>query len=256
LVPDEFKVDRSLPPTSPIAISADEEVLISTIKGLDDEIVDTDQETDRIRSVRGTTQGSEERLQLHARIDDLEAEKTLLKTKLVGYEKQLESLSGGKTRLIRTEHHRALLLRAIEHAVTDLVLVSAWITPRAFDDEICRALASAIGRGVTVRIAWGLGAHRRRGPDGHRNRAKGNRALARLRELVPGGRQRQLVVKLAETHEKFIICDREFCAWGSFNWLSYRGDLDSGYRRETSYYSEREADIELWRNNASVLFAS
>lgn len=50
-----------------------------------------------------------------------------------------------------------------------------------------------------------------------------------------------------------IIADR-FCVSGSFNWLSYRGAKDRGYRRESSFYSERPADIALWQNNAASLF--
>lgn len=63
-----------------------------------------------------------------------------------------------------------------------------------------------------------------------------------------------LIVKRTETHEKFIICDDQFCAWGSFNWLSYRGEVDRGYRRETSFYSERPDDVALWKANAAHLF--
>ena len=63
-----------------------------------------------------------------------------------------------------------------------------------------------------------------------------------------------LMERRVETHEKFIICDDVFCAWGSFNWLSYRGERDSGYRREASVYSERQEDVELWNGNAAALF--
>jgi len=61
-------------------------------------------------------------------------------------------------------------------------------------------------------------------------------------------------VKRTETHEKFIICDNRFCVFGSFNWLSYRGERDRGYRRETSLYSERPDDLALWKANADSLF--
>ena len=62
------------------------------------------------------------------------------------------------------------------------------------------------------------------------------------------------MVKRIATHEKLIICDDQFCAWGSFNWLSYRGEHDADYRRETSYYSERPGDIALWKDRVAALF--
>ena len=156
--------------------------------------------------------------------------------------------------MIRTEDHHPLLLRAIKEAERDLILVSAWIDPNAMDREVCSLIASAISRGVTVRIGWGLGANAGRGWEGQRNREKGENVLRELRKLVPAAARERLLVKRAETHEKFIICDDKFCAFGSFNWLSYRGERDKGYKRETSLYSERAQDIRLWLENAKALF--
>ena len=109
-----------------------------------------------------------------------------------------------------------------------------------------------MARGVKVRIAWGLGT--RRGAESDRNLAKGNAALNALKRGASNDLLSNLTVKRTETHEKFIICDDEFCASGSFNWLSYRGEVDQGYRREASFYSERLDDIALWKRNATTLF--
>ena len=40
------------------------------------------------------------------------------------------------------------------------------------------------------------------------------------------------IVKTAGTHQKILVCDRQFAITGSFNWLSYKGRQDSGYREE------------------------
>ncbi len=106
---------------------------------------------------------------------------------------------------------------------------------------------------MQVRIAWGLGTER--GPETERNRARGNNVLNELRRRITNATNDKLIVKRTETHEKFIICDDEFCSWGSFNWLSYRGGLDGGYRRETSSYSERPDDIAVWKARADSLFS-
>ena len=132
-------------------------------------------------------------------------------------------------------------------------MVSAWIKPKAFDAEVCMMLVKAIHRGVTVRIGWGLGTTRR-GGERERNTAGGREALAQLERVVPQKEYHRLVVRRTETHEKYIICDDLFCAWGSFNWLSYRGERDEGYRRESSFYTERAEDIAMWKANAATLF--
>ena len=135
----------------------------------------------------------------------------------------------------------------------DLTLVSAWIKPRAFDDEVVEMLCDAIARGVSVRIAWGLGTTTR-GAENERNRVVGQSTLKQLKGRIPSGDRGRLVEKRTETHEKYIICDDLFCAFGSFNWLSYRGELDDRYRREVSYYTEREEDVRLFRDRSDELF--
>ncbi len=253
LVPDDLKADQLTDWIRPQAFSQEESSLLQEIDDLDQEVTETERAVAEARATQGTTQDEEERSDLEARVKTLESEKLQLEQLLEERESKLTSITEGQIRLIKTEEHRQVLLTAIGNASAELTLVSAWIDPYAFDDEVCRMLAAAIGRGVQVRIAWGLGI-RKRGPEASRNREKGNAVLSKLRDLIPRDLRDNLTIKLAETHEKFIICDSQFCAWGSFNWLSYRGERDSGYRRETSSYSARLDDIGLWKARADELF--
>ncbi len=253
LVPDDLKMDQLSDWIQPQTFSMEESSLLQEIDDLDQEVTDAERSVAEARATQGTTQDEAERFDLEARINTLESEKLQLEQKLEEKESQLTSITEGQIRLVKTEDHRQLLLTAISNANVELTLVSAWIDPYAFDDEVCRRLAAAIGRGVQVRIAWGLGV-RKRGAEASRNREKGNAVLSQLRALIPKDLKGKLTDKIAETHEKFIICDGQFCAWGSFNWLSYRGERDSGYRRETSSYSERHDDIALWKARADELF--
>ena len=234
LVPEEYVTNDVEPWIQSRSVSRDEANLLTAIKENDRAVADA-------QAVRSDTQNKQERAEQDRRIAELDAENAILKN-------QLDS----KVRLIKTEEHHSLLLEAIDKAQSEITLVSAWIGPDAFDSEVCRKLRQAMARGVQVRIAWGMGT--KRGPEADRNLARGNNALAALRGGASKKLLERLTIKRTETHEKFIICDDQFCAWGSFNWLSYRGEIDRGYRRETSFYSERPDDIVLWKANAATLF--
>lgn len=253
LVPAELRAVPNTPWLNSIITSKEETVLLEDIEELDNRVAEAEWAVEEAKATQGVTQNSQERLELAARIEQLEADKTHLQGEIAERESRLNTLTQGQTRIIKTEEHRPLLLRAAASATSELTLVSAWIDPFAFDDELCRALVDAIGRGAVVRIAWGFGVNKP-GPDATRNREKGNTALTRLRNLIPRNLRARLVTKITETHEKFIICDDLFCAVGSFNWLSYRGQRDSGYRREASLYSENQEIIDLWKDNARTLF--
>ena len=254
LVPEELKPELPLVPFTQLnSLSPMESNLLEDMAGLDRDVGRAEQAVVEAKVAHGTTNDSQGRAELEARISILEAEKLSLEGRLEKREIELQEAAQGQIRFIRTEEHHQLLLNAIETAASELTLVSAWIDPFAFDDKVCRNLAKAIRRGVHVRIAWGLGV-RRRGPDATRNREKGNTALDKLKRLIPKELEEQLTVKLTETHEKFIICDDRFCAWGSFNWLSYRGNRDSAYRRETSSYSDRPQVIAQLKSKADELF--
>ena len=93
-----------------------------------------------------------DRVALEARIETLKERKSRLKNKLDERESELNVLKKVKTYLIETEEHRNLLLRAIEESSTELTLVSPWIDPDVFDDDVLLLLGDAIGRGTKVRL--------------------------------------------------------------------------------------------------------
>ena len=255
LVPDDLKADQFTNWIRPQAFSQEESTLLQEIDDLDQEVTDAERAVAEARGKRkellktkrnvltlrlGSRRWSRKKLQLEQLLDERES--------------KLTSITEGQIRLIKTEEHRKLLLTAIGNASAELTLVSAWIDPYAFDDEVCRLLAVAIGRGVACANCLGVrcfvSAELRHPATGK----KANAVLSKLRDLIPRDLRDNLTTKIAETHEKFIVCDHQFCAWGSFNWLSYRGERDSGYRRETSSYSERPDDIGLWKARADELF--
>ena len=242
LVPGEF--ERGSPPWEGAAsISPEEKAILQELDDLDGIVDGT------IRD--GHAVGRSERDDQAPRAAGREKGPPRAEMMAAGTSK-LSRVTNGAVRLIKTEDHHGVLLDTINQSAKDLTLVSAWIDPFAFDGEVRKRIAAAVQRGVRVRIAWGLGV-KGKYTESIRNRKKGEKAVAKLKKLL-GKNAKKLTVKITETHEKFIICDDKFCAWGSFNWLSYRGNKDGGYRRETSMYSAREDDIRLWRAHADALF--
>ena len=66
-----------------------------------------------------------------------------------------------------------------------------------------------------------------------------------LRREMQAGRIDLLeVIDLESIHHKVLVCDRRFCVISSFNWLSYRGDLDDGFRQEVGCVVEGEEKVE------------
>ena len=157
LVPEEFASSAQEPWVDSRSASRVEESLLVAIKDNGRSVVEIEQAIVEAHTSLLATQSTQEQDDASARLAQLEAEKAQMAEELAKREQQLLEQSGGAIRLIKTEEHRPLLIEAIDRASSELTLVSAWIRPDAFDDELRRKLAQAINRGVTVRIAWGFG---------------------------------------------------------------------------------------------------
>ena len=256
LTPEEYERRSYAQWQLPPGVSPAEENILSSVREDYQAVREAEQSIAEAQVARQDTQDARERAELPRRLAELEAERDGLANRLVESEKRISEQTGGTVRILKTEEHRPLLLEAIDNAESELTLVSAFVSSEAFDTEIRRKLRQAMTRGVRVRIAWGLGTAGR-GAEATRKRTRGENALAPLRQSVSNSSLKdQLIIKRAETHQKFIICDNKFAAQGSFNWLSFRGEFDSGYHadQEGSTYSERPDFIALWKEQADALF--
>ena len=234
--------------------TAEDRQRLETIVDLTQRVGESDNGIAVEKEFRKSAQDERERAESSKKIANLEAQKRELENRLAQAERQLGEDYQGKERLLKTEEHRAILLKAISQAHSELTLVSAWITSRAFDHEVRRGIVNALKRGATVRIAWGMPIDKRRQSEGDRNRDVGVRIIRDLKKMIPRSLRSAFKDEMAGTHEKFIICDDRFCAAGSLNWLSYRGDLDEGYRDEVSLYSERRTIIDMYKERAARIF--
>jgi hypothetical protein len=186
--------------------------------------------------LKTATQDARERKELEEKIDELQKN---LQSKEQAIETLRQQLRQSKVEFLRTEQHRRKLFQAVCEAKQEIIIISPWMTPTACDDQLCKAFAEAIVRGVRLRIGYGIG--RDRSPqEAEYNRHNVEEVKKTIRKHV-----RSLnsscsldflndIVKTAGTHQKMLVCDRQFAITGSFNWLSYMGKQDDGYRQEIS----------------------
>ena len=109
-------------------------------------IEEGEQETAATEAKRSATLDGRERVELASQIEALESERNVLRAELGRAEERLRGETKGRTRLIRTEQHRRLLLDAIGKAKTQLILVSAWIGREAFDEKVQMGIVAAMRR--------------------------------------------------------------------------------------------------------------
>ena len=177
-----------------------------------------------------STQSDHERQELQERILQLKEE---LGLKREDNEILRQQLRHSQVEFLRTEQHRPILMQALREAREEIIIISPWMNLRTCNDELCRLIGDAIKRGVRVRIGYGIGKER----DIHeaaRNQNNVNAVRRALDRHIPASRVNLLEMRKTNgTHQKILVCDRTFAVTGSFNWLSYAGGQDEGYRNET-----------------------
>jgi len=193
---------------------------------------------------RGGMADRNERAQLEERIAQLEAE---LRRNHEESERLRVRLQQNQGTFLRTEEHREVLERALKEAREEVIIISPWLNRRTCDDALCDLFAQAIKRNVRVRIGYGI-TERAGDPDAGRNRANAQKVIRALKAAVSRETEASQAALLdiqrtSDTHQKILVCDRTFAVLGSFNWLSYRGELDREYRNETSMVLREPASV-------------
>ena len=136
--------------------------------------------------------------------------------------------------VIDRQGSRNLLLQALNTAQEHVILVCPWIMQHGADSEVFRAITSfVVDRRGKIDIGWGhlsdLGTYGRK-PDrpvqveefissqsgGNFNRYDRVQDLLELSEKYPN----RVRLKFIGTHEKFLVCDRNWAMLGSHNFLA------------------------------------
>ena len=177
------------------------------------------------RGLRGERQASSERIR------QLKEEVQIKRQEMQKIQQELTDI---QTEFLQTEQHRAVLEQALREAKQEVIIISPWMNRRACNDAICRLVGDAIARGVRIRIGYGIG-NEQNPRDAERNRNNVRQVKNAFERAITKGSKNLLEMRATSgTHQKILICDRKFAVAGSFNWLSYVGERDEGYRDETS----------------------
>lgn len=158
----------------------------------------------------------------NSQIENSVQEQYLLEKKI----QQMENEREGSDRVLSTYDHRPLLIDALTNAKKSVIIISPWIKKSGLDNEILRLIENAIRRKTQVIIGYGIS----------EKEDSDKRIIKKLNDICKEKNGKYLkLVRLSNTHEKILIKDNEFLVITSFNWLSFRGNPEWGFRQETGY---------------------
>lgn len=140
-------------------------------------------------------------------------------------QKELETLQN-EDRILSTYEHRPILEQALKEAKHSIIIVSPWIKGDGMDNDLISGIEKALQKKVEVHIGYGIS----------KEKEYENWSVRKLKNLQSKSYGKHLKIHyLGNTHEKILICDEKFAVVTSFNWMSFKGSPDRGFRRETGY---------------------
>ena len=127
--------------------------------------------------------------------------------------------------------HRKKLLETIDQSQSTLIIISGWARENAMNDEFRNRIKNALNRGVNIFLGYGYKGFSEEENEKHRVASK--KVINDLQEwssnIVSIGLLRS---RYYPEHSKILICDDQFAIYGSFNWLSNKGEFSKN--NETS----------------------
>lgn len=160
-------------------------------------------------------------------------------------ERKIEEMENGRKgadKVLSTYDHRPLLIDALENAQNSVIIVSPWIKAGGLNNQILGRIEKALQRKIQIIIGYGIG----------EKEDSDKWILNKLEEVQKKKYGQYLkVVRLNNTHEKVLMKDNEFMVITSFNWLSFKGDPEKGFRQETGYYTESKDTIAQMKQSLS-----
>jgi hypothetical protein len=191
------------------------------------------------------TQLNTQLLELQEHNNEMEEGDESLTQKIRFLEKRIQEMEKekkGADRILSTYDHRPLLIKALTEAQNCVVIISPWIKEGGVNSEIINLIDKAASRKTRIIIGYGI----------NEKDDSDKWIIKRLEEIKkkPYGKFLELI-RLSNTHEKVLIVDNSFMVITSFNWLSFKGDPNRGFRQETGYYTESKECIADMKKNLS-----
>lgn len=133
-------------------------------------------------------------------------------------------------RPVEVYEHPGYLRDALKFAAERIMIISPWIRARVVDHSFMQMLNDALARGTEVFIGYGLAG------EGQQREGERDKAAIRALEELSSKNARFHLSYFGDTHAKMLLCDRKFVIVTSFNWLSFAGAPELGFRDERGYY--------------------
>jgi phosphatidylserine/phosphatidylglycerophosphate/cardiolipin synthase-like enzyme len=120
---------------------------------------------------------------------------------------------------------RKIFLDALQRSKSRIILVCPWLTEYGINEEAQKLIVAALERGVSIDIGWG----HLKDVDNKSSRLSREELLKSdswKYNAIPWLDELQakysslLTLKILGTHEKFLVCDRQFAMLGSHNYLT------------------------------------
>ena len=137
-----------------------------------------------------------------------------------------------KVEILKTpSSHRKKLLETIDNSQNTLIIISGWARENAMNDEFRNKIKKALNRGVNIFLGYGYKGYSEEENEKHRIASKKviNDLQERSSDISSIGLLRS---RYYPEHSKILICDDQYAIYGSFNWLSNKGEYSKN--NETS----------------------
>lgn len=137
-----------------------------------------------------------------------------------------------KVEILKTPiSHRKKLLETIDQSQSTLIIISGWARENAMNNEFRNKIKNALNRGVNIFLGYGYKGFSEEENEKHRVASK--KVINDLQEWSSNIASIGLLrSRYYPEHSKILICDDQFAIYGSYNWLSNKGEFSKN--NETS----------------------